>query len=343
MRPVTAIIRDTYTASFWGPKLKSASGVRYPVYIMSTAAETTASKASAKPAAQKNEFLEHYKALGKNIELLVYTYGLAVFKDIGRRYASNPYSVRDNFDAFIKSQTSASPTSKIGKVEREAGMTISVMFDGLVEEVKGVTDRTAFDGVGAARITDSEDAEIRKAYPDTYPSEVARLLITKRIDALSNGLDDVETHNGLHYSRVMISVVKSTRLSPTLTIAPDHKEYFRKLLETHFKDMFKDTTVLGTVYGLFDAFLRALAQRMAPIIWHQDCNVSKNLILGVIDQCYPLTDDYINDIGEILKKIAEQTPKKPSPPRSKKGAAKPAETPATTETAPPVPVAVETK
>lgn len=294
-------------------------------------------KPAAKPAAPKNEFLEHHKALGKNIEILVYVYGLGAYKDIARRYASNPYAVRDNYDAFIKTLTSTSPSSKIGKVEREAGMMLGVLFDGLVEEVKGVKDKSVFDTIGTARVTDSEDIEIRKNHPDTYPQDIAKLTVTKRIDALSTGLDDVETHNGLHYSRVMVAIVKSTRLTPTVATATDHKEYFRKLLEAHFKDMFRDTHVVNTVYTLFDMFLRSIAQRVAPLVWHQDCNVSKNLLLGVIDQCYQLTDDHINDISSILKDIADQTPKKPSPPKKKKPAADAAATPAPETVVAPVP------
>lgn len=282
---------------------------------------TVEAKTNKKPAAPKNEFLEKYKALGKNVEALLYVYNLAAIKDMSKLYVNSPYTVRDNYDQYIKNYTSISTTSKIGKVEKEAGMMIGAIFDGLLNEVRGLDKLETAKVIDAVRVTDGEDAEIKAKYSsDVYPSELKRLLLVKRVDALGSLFDDTETPNGLHWSRLMVSMVSQVKLSPTVKVAADHKEYFRKTLDRVFgTDV--NPAVVGAVYTLFDGFLRALSQQLCPLVFHGDTNITKNLVLGVMSQHHPLTDDYINDLTDTLKQIADVTPKKPTAPKKKKPAA----------------------
>lgn len=280
-----------------------------------TKAEETKAK---KPAPPKNQFVDKYKALGKNVELLLYLYGLAALRDISKRYVISPYAARDNYDDYLKNQSaSPSKSNHIGKIDKVAGMMIGVVFERIVEEIRALPNKSLLSNVGTARVTDMEDQEIKRRNPTGYALEVSRLLTHRRADIVAGILDEIETPTGLHYARVAANVLKTTRFSPTLQYASDHKEYFRKLLEINFKDSIIDLQIIGAIYALFDGFLRGIAQRLAPIVWHTDCGVTRDLIFGVIEQSYPLSDDYVNDLKETLKQIADQTPKSPKVVRKK--------------------------
>lgn len=294
----------------------------------------------------------NYKALRTNAQSQLYLYILAAIRDISARYKDNPYSRRENYDTYVKRITSTPTKDKKNsfcKIAQDAGITLSMFYENLVDETLHVGNRDALMTINSVRVTDTEDEHLKQR-GGNYPEHLARLLERKRLDTLVTILEDAETETGLHYSRIMHNISIKTDLSHTLSGATDTKQYFRAKTTERFNAAgLNNVDLTQTVYKLYDGFLRALAQRIAPVLWHTGTQfVTKDWLLAFIEQTAPMTDEYTDDITDTIKRVIEASPpKKPSKPKSKKETTAATNIPTTSNaaviTAPAITTTVETK